>query len=463
MLRFNRRMAELAPPIQLPNGNNENNSFYTPRSTINQNNRNGRALNAANNAAVQNASVKVMVPVNTVLEEYGPKPLSVQQLPEVLISQPTFISMIYTFVLKCAQESIKKNMPYRWADITVIGGAALVLYNSYMEGYKLRHEIGDVRNYLDRGTMDIDMTWNMNIHPFVIQSYPKIVKELGMAFVNSINIKLGNTKRNGQYIQRGNSEGLKTIKEYLINVAPSLRESIENMSVVIEFKDMVDRYGSFSIGISFKIDQDTFKIGDLTIHDGFNSQTYNEEHEHLPFRSTPLIFDPTYCTAGLQFYPSHAVPMGHEMIPNNTFLISVENVPIRVPMTTRYAQQQLFSAGNQLLSIPVKEKGYISLQRVVYLIYLISTHNPTVPQNVKNISNLLQGPIGVIQPNIFELYLKKLATIHREFIDKQTIVQQIIKINRPIQHLIDEFKSYVPKTNARKNGGKRKTRKHSKK
>jgi hypothetical protein len=317
-------------------------------------------------------------------------------------------------------------MVYRWTDITVIGGAALVLYDAALNDYKKRYAAHDMRSFFEKGTADIDMTWNMAIHPSMVQSHSKFMVDLGNKMTNQLKEFFKTDKKTSD------KHIVKVIQRMMLetSIYENKHALFSDFTVSVVPKNTVERYGTYSIEIHFNIRGHILKIADLTLHDGFNSQQYTDNHDFITPRTSPLLEDPTYCTSGIQYYPNLFVPP-------NTFLIDLQQLitPVRIPLVYHYINQQLFAAGNLLLNTPQKEKGYINLRRVVYLMYLFSIASNT-ERNMANINTLLFEPLSVEQERFIVLLFKKIILITAKAPHKEETTRRIQEIVKPIAPLL---------------------------
>jgi hypothetical protein len=473
-------MAESAPSIKLPPRSprdNSSNEFFTPRSTFSDKSRKSPSKSLSERSSPRTSSHKSSKhasprtlsqksskrssrrpsgrsssrssarasPRKASAASPQPTMLSLKEIDDMvrvledtmidnlqvdLVSRPDFIAEIYGIVANSASLINNVNSLFRWGDITVIGGAALVLYDAALLDYKRRHQMNDLRTFFEKGTADIDMTWNIAASP----------KEKGISFPADV-ISTGDTLVN---ILKGAFAGSRKHlpKEHILNAIHRIilntsrydnKEALfSDLTVHIVSKNVVETYGSYSIGIEFHIRGHVLKIADLTLHDAFNSQQYSDDHEHIDSRHSALENDPTYCTSGLMFYPN-------VYIPSNTFLINVQNVmPVRVPLVHRYIYQQLFAAGNLLLSIPIRPKGYVNLKRAVYMIKLFSISSPT-EINAANISRLLFDSLTIEQERFIMLLFKKIILLTSKSPQKEEVTAQIQDIVRPIATILTYY------------------------
>jgi hypothetical protein len=178
-------------------------------------------------------------------------------------------------------------------------------------------------------------------------------------------------------------------------------------------KQLVEMYGSYHIIITLKIGNFRFTVCELNIHDGYHSQKYNWNHEYQPNKTIGLHLDPMYCTAG---FPPMIEPTTTAIpIQTKTMRLAL----VRVPNLRRFMEQQLFAFGNLLLDVPPKEKGYIALQRVVYLIRLTMEGLLHSAEDMKDMRVLLCEPamLYTVISDTHLLIIKRITLLNKLMMD----------------------------------------------
>jgi hypothetical protein len=325
--------------------------------------------------------------------------ISYDDLPMKLVANPRFIDFFYSYVIISAKliyshymenptkipKELGKMLKFHYEDITIIGGAVVTLLDHSLTHYKQRHQLQSIDTIFQKGTSDIDMTWSMPTDPTVPAQYPEHLTFMGTTMVNTLQ-KVFNSK---PFIDE-----LKQTIQHIYKKNCDFR-------VEVEGRDYSVKYGSFSIVITFLVDDHPIKIGDLTLHDSYNSQRYNDYHQLNPSPKTmPMIMDPIYCInpVASQFYKTEQNTITLDPITPNS-------VPIRIPTLDRFVRQQLFAAGNLLLDPSyqpaLKAKGYNHIRRVAYLLYMLHSFQKSNANNIRNIRK-----IGIlIDASFAKLYL----------------------------------------------------------
>ena len=267
---------------------------------------------------------------------YVPSPLA------VLLSDPTFLALFYHHVTAAAHNALDQTGLWTYFQvegITLVGGAVMTIYDCFTEC--LPPHI--------KQTSDIDLTWYLHTNPGAPNSQPHAVERLGESLVQQLQEQLSHpiVLEHIEYLFGD------LVIPHLPTPVPStaLSSAVATASssrcgFQITGKNLVVAYGSYRITIFFRGNL----LADLTLHDGFGSQSFDSDHQPIPYsRQVPMVQDPMYSTE------QRVIPV-------------VDGIwPIRVPSLEVYVRQQLFAAGNLLLA--GKEKGYRMMERVMYLIH----------------------------------------------------------------------------------------------
>ena len=245
-----------------------------------------------------------------------------RQKPMMQSIDPTFLAFFYHHVVAAAHSALNETglwSHFQIEGITLVGGAVLPLYELPLPSEIMR-------------TSDIDLTWYLHASPLYPNRQPWAVESLGDAMRMHL-------------IQQFTHPA---VIDQLSHVLPQGMQCAEPQAephVEVVATNRVEAYGSYSLVIHYE----GCPLADLTLHDGFGSQTYDEDHHPIAYpKSVPMWSDPMY--------------------PREQYVVTVvkEIWPIRIPTLEVYVRQQLFAAGNLLLS--GKEKGYRVMERVIHLI-----------------------------------------------------------------------------------------------
>ena len=425
------KMAENAP----------NDEFHTPRSHWSENSGTPRSVtgnSVSGNNGKKNANVQPVTlnfGKNTIPKPNEPlsqmkltTSIPYDELPMKLVANARFIDYFYSCIVVTAKfiynhymhpeikipKELGEMIRFHYQDITMIGGAVITLLDHTLMNYKQRHHLQPIESVFQKGTSDIDMTWSMPTNPMLAGKYPQQLIFMGKKMV--------------EMLQKGLNAG---------NFINEIKQIIQNMystdcdfRVEVEGRDHAVKYGSFSIVITFVVDDHPIKIGDLTLHDSYNSQRYNDFHQINPSPKTmPVIMDPIYCisSAASEYYS----------ITQNTITLNPmtpTSVPIRIPTIDRFVYQQLFAAGNLLLDPSyqptLKAKGYNHIRRVAYLLYLLHSFqksNANNNHNIRKIGNLKD--VSITKFHLFNSVVQKInMIIHltRNASSKEAVEQKCI-------------------------------------
>uniref|UniRef100_A0A6C0KUZ2 Uncharacterized protein n=1 Tax=viral metagenome TaxID=1070528 RepID=A0A6C0KUZ2_9ZZZZ len=350
------------------------------------------AANAAIKPAVANARIHALANeaiANRVALPPSAAPLVLSAMPPVapialdhpatrLMENPLFIAKIFKNITMCGIDvcTIIPNMQFDPLNMTLIGGAVLTIYDYILREYRARKvgRLHQLRQYIQDATRDMDIVWYMTNAPNAIQVIPGLTREIG--------------KQLTECLQKINREGV---------IQKLIQDELQQPVMVrIMNADLVDRFGTFSIRIEVQINGfPPFTICDCSIHDGYSSQQYdnnhvefqrNHQHRIIP---RPVGTDPTYC--------DHF----------NTLLFQIDSSYIRVPQLGRYTDQQLFAFGNLALHNDVlrQPSSMKNLKRILYLIRVISVINTQNWQNTMDIGQLIHSDELNIQLFLNYLYL----------------------------------------------------------
>jgi len=304
-------------------------------------------------------------------------------VPNTLATTASFVGFLYNELISAAKDcQLVRIQPsfFRVDDITVVGGSVVTVYEEWLRNYKNRHPLPEDM-VLERKTNDIDVTWCMAVNPEVPYRNPDVVYAMGQEYVVKLILKL--KSRSSLLINEiRNIPALQQLDLSVFSVEVDTKADHKRYNV----KQLVEMYGSYHIIITLKIGSFHFTVCEINIHDGYHSQKYNWNHEYQANKTIGLHSDPMYCTAG--FPPMIASTTTTIPIQTKTMRLAL----VRVPNLRRFMEQQLFAFGNLLLDVPPKEKGYIALQRVVYLIRLTMEGLLHSAEDMKDMRVLLSEP-----------------------------------------------------------------------
>jgi hypothetical protein len=364
---INAEMAALPNMLRAANGPPRNNRSMEEalQAPIEENSASNQRAAIAANAAIQPAAANAMV--EALVNEAAAPAVAAAAEPldhpaALLMQSPRFIAKMFERIGFCAMYALSEhpNVQFNPSTITLIGGAALTIYEYLIEEYRTRKagRLLRLREYIQDATRDMDIVWYMTNAPNQIQINPVLVRTLGTTIVYQLQ-----------------TDYVKSIIIDLINT-----ELHQEVAIEIETSDNAERYGTFAIRIKVTAQgYPPFTICDFSIHDGYSSQQFNDNHDPFPrdgrgqMIHRPVGTDPTYCD---RF---------------NILLFQVDGTYVCIPQLGRFVYQQLFAFGN--LALHHDPSRWLSsmknLKRILYLIRVFSVINPRNSQNSFNLGKLI--------------------------------------------------------------------------
>lgn len=293
-------------------------------------------------------------------------------------------------------------------DITIVGGAALNIYDYLLKEYKHRRGIASMEEYIKRKTSDIDMVWWPKFTGAVNNPNIPITDEIVVSSSQSIMQLVANFKNT--LAQELDMEDNK--KRLLKQIIPFLERG-DNDSKLLCKVEWMPFYaaGVHKIEVEFKISDISFKLIDISIHDGGASQKF-DLNGNLITNLRLMEEDPVYSTPDvLQINSIKSFPVSFE---NGSSSI------VRVPSIYSLVQQQMFAFDNLIRDS--QEKGLINYKRVEYIKLLL--------ENWQNSNENYRYIIG--QPISQELnYIEERQKYSFDRIGNQIIKVCKLKSNKP--------------------------------
>jgi hypothetical protein len=237
---------------------------------------------------------------------------------------------------QCANTT-KYTAVYDANHLTIVGGAALNLYDYKLKELKARRQLRELKEYIKRKTADIDINWwpVVSTNNMIPTSASRGIADLVDNFVRELQLAF---YRNTDYL-------LDAILPYLNGV--SLADTLQ---IIVDYKHTRPA-GVYNINIVFAIKRKTLKICDINVHDGGAGQRYDREgREITDLRS--MIEDPTYCFP----YPNH---------PRSISFLSIGEYYVAVPNLVSLVDQQLFAFSN--LARAKQVKALVNYKRVIFI------------------------------------------------------------------------------------------------
>jgi len=282
------------------------------------------------------------------------------------------------------------RISYNPADITLIGGSVLTIYDHLLPAFKERHDIHSLQTYMQRKTTDIDMVWwptiQLNDQAEYLQNIPLIQRRLiqkAYAPEQDPSVVLSTSPAILEVVRvfkdalnDAFQAELPTIQELVLKV---LRVSEAKSFEIKITQKSLEIAGTHTILISFVLNGIPIdEICQISLHDGGSSQLYTrsgERNSHVE----PMHHDPVHCTVK-NAYLIHLRDMN----------VKVPHVQsIQIPSILSFVEQQLFAFGNHLLAASVTQpdkygRACVHFKRVFYLKLLLSEFDLTNKSNRQN-------------------------------------------------------------------------------
>lgn len=245
-------------------------------------------------------------------------------------------------------------------DITIVGGAALNIYDYKLQALKERREIGPLEEYIKKKTSDIDIVWwprTSTKNPIITSRSEAIIK-LVLVF-------------KAQLIEKFeiNKKALEAkIRPYIANAtnADLLEISFEMFPVYPA--------GVFNINVMFQMKGKMLKICDIIIHDTGSSQRYDMEGREV----TEVAF--------MEYDPLYSFPNPGKY--NSLSYLNVNGIDIAVPNINSLIRQQLFAFENLVRAR--QAKSFINYKRIEFIKKLLMSFRLNDPKNKRNLGDLVE-------------------------------------------------------------------------
>lgn len=232
--------------------------------------------------------------------------------------------------------AISEPLIYVPADITIVGGATMVIYDQQITDYKQRRGMfGTLRDEIKHDTQDVDMVWwprNIGItdtHAFTIESpamlefverYVHIVREISDSFPKQV---------------------------------------IPGLTAIRVDSQLIRMAGVCMVKVYITVHDEEIKFAELAIHDNASSQRMDEVGQPI-YALQPMNMDPLYCTS-LQGVLGSTTTFRHSKP--------------AVPSLTSYFRQQIFLIRNLGTFVPPPEEKQMTVyRRVIYIIKILSSY-----------------------------------------------------------------------------------------
>jgi hypothetical protein len=250
------------------------------------------------------------------------------------------------------------TITYDANDITIIGGAALNLYDHALGGLKARRELKALDDYIKKKTSDIDIVWwpRPSVTNPIITSRSNAIIQLSEKFKALLKSEFD---KNIDYFE-------KIIKKYV-------PDDIKSEKLIIDVQSFPTPIaGVININIVFYLNKLIFKLCDIIIHDSGLSQKYDIDGNEVQ----TLLFmdkDPIYCSP---------IP-GQD---NSISYLLLDDTYVAVPNILLFIRQQIF-AFDIFIKLN-KIKAFVNFKRVEFIKMILLSFKLNNSQNLKNIKDI---------------------------------------------------------------------------
>ena len=245
-------------------------------------------------------------------------------------------------------------------DITIVGGAALNIYDYKLKDFKERRGVTALEDYIKKKTSDIDIVWwpRPSTNQVIITSKSEAIIQLVEAFKIELLTDFDENKKSLEA----------KIKPYIPGVSDS------DILTILVNASHVRPAGVFNINISFHIKNTILKICDIIVHDSGASQRYDSYGNEITYVSF-MKADPIYGSPN---------PGNDDSIR----YLNVNGIDIAVPNIKAFIKQQMLAFDN---FIRVEEpKGLINYKRVEFIKKLLSSFKLNNNNNKQAYTDLLE-------------------------------------------------------------------------
>lgn len=362
---------------------------------------------------------------------------------------------------RVAEQSKDYTVRYEPQDITVVGGAALNIYDATLHPFKMRHHIGQLEQYIKKTTADMDMVW----WPTITSKF----EENWIVVSSSPAIQLAVTMFEKELTSYLNAPAISNA--FIAMFGPTLYEYGQLTECTVEVENLPEPLAGISnISLSFHLSFNggepiiLYKLCEIAIHDGGASQRYDEKGQEIKTLQ-PMQQDPVYCTEEENTAP---LIFKKSKIPKSTDAILV-------PSMLPFIKQQVFAFGNHIRSDKkdAAVKAFVHYKRIMYLRTLLNTFDLSAHSNVESfriirnkrrpalsnpayLSKLKEQVDGMVERSLirFQPRIKEACRLHGDQHDP--IVNQLCEIMQftptsnddelqIIQKEIKELEDYVSK------------------
>jgi hypothetical protein len=262
---------------------------------------------------------------------------------------------------KVCLETTKFPLSYDPNHMTIVGGAALNIYDYKLSDLKKRRSLGELKEYIKKKTADIDINW----WPVVTRTdmIPIISSEIIVRLANYFHQELQ------AEFDEHSSMLFQHIKPFIPNIKPEDKLQI-SVSQRLTFLA-----GVYNYTIIFIVKDKILKICDINLHDAGSGQRYDKLGKEIG-ELRPMTDDPTYCNPN----QSHVYSISY---------LTIGDSFVAVPNIVSLVQQQLFAFEN-LLRQNKTEKALVNYRRVEFIQKVLSSLKLHDPSNKRNYEEVVE-------------------------------------------------------------------------
>lgn len=281
---------------------------------------------------------------------------------------------------ECA-ETTKCSVFYNANHLTIVGGAAMSIYDEKLSNLKRRRGLISLADYIKKKTSDVDINWwpvVTCINGMIPTSKSKAIVALVEYFIEELQIGFN---RNASYLTR-------KIRPHMNGVQP-----LEVIKPTVRLRRHTWQAGVFNIEVLFLVKDKLLKLCDINIHDGGASQMWDSQGNVIT-DLRPMIEDPVYCNPD----QGSGQPIRY---------LLVDNRMVAVPHIRSLVEQQLFAFDNLLRKgqAASQAKALIHYRRAIFIRNILQSFQLQNPNNKRNYAELLDV-FGTDKPEFIEYVIQ---------------------------------------------------------
>jgi hypothetical protein len=284
---------------------------------------------------------------------------------------------------KECRTSKQYSIDYNAADIMIVGGAALNLYDYLLTSFKGRHSMTALEDYIKKKTSDIDIVW-----------WPRSVTNISTGHLVDNEIVTSSSPAITKLVYVLRNEIASGLEEKKSELQAKLKEYVPGSknTDILTIEVGGDRYevgkpahtwkaGSWTIAIKFTYGDKVFKICEVLVHDSGASQLYDENGNII----TDLRYmakDPVYCSP-------------NQSMPNHISWLNINGTDIGVPNVLSFVKQQMLAFSNNMTKNKDDAgnwnfKGFINYKRVEFIKKLLENIKLNDNSNISDLAEVFK-------------------------------------------------------------------------